>query len=291
MKKNKKLSIEARKSWIGFSFIGIWVVGFLVLYLYPLIMSLVYSVYDLTFKKFVGFKYYDFAFTKDQNFLKNLVSSLETVIYDLPVILILSMIIALLLVQKFKGQGFFKVVFFLPIIMSSGLVLSYLNGDSLSQIMMSGERSGNIFEMNALKETLANIGLSDDLISTIIDFSSNIFNLILQSGVQILLFISGLNAISPSIYEAASIDGCTAWEKYWKITFPLVSPIILVNAVYTLTDNFIRSGNPMMNAIIRQAQATNYSLSTAMSWIYMLIIFIIIGLVFLIFGRKISYIG
>ena len=175
--------------------------------------------------------------------------------------------------------------------MSSGLVLSYLNGDSLSQIMMSGERSGNIFEMNVLNETLANIGLNDDVIATIVSFSSNIFNLILKSGVQILLFIAGLNAISPSIYEAASIDGCTAWERYWKITFPLLSPILLVNAVYTLTDNFITSGNPMMNAIISQARATNYSLSTAMSWIYMVIIFAIIGLVFLIFKRRISYIG
>jgi len=291
MKNKKPMSIESKKSWVGFSFVSIWLIGFLVLYVYPFVMSLVYSVYDLSLKKFVGLKYYSFAFTKDQNFLKNLVGSLQTVIYDLPVILILSMIIALLLVQKFRGQSFFKVVFFLPIIMSSGLVLSYLNGDSLSQIMMSGERSGNIFEMNVLNETLANIGLNDDVIATIVSFSSNIFNLILKSGVQILLFIAGLNAISPSIYEAASIDGCTAWERYWKITFPLLSPILLVNAVYTLTDNFITSGNPMMNAIISQARATNYSLSTAMSWIYMVIIFAIIGLVFLIFKRRISYIG
>ena len=105
MKNKKPMSIESKKSWVGFSFVSIWLIGFLVLYVYPFVMSLVYSVYDLSLKKFVGLKYYSFAFTKDQNFLKNLVGSLQTVIYDLPVILILSMIIALLLVQKIRGQS------------------------------------------------------------------------------------------------------------------------------------------------------------------------------------------
>ncbi len=287
--KKKSLTVEEKKSWVGFSFIIIWLIGFLGLYIYPLIMSLVYSFVDLTKGKFVGLYYYDFALFQNQNFFEDLVTSLKAVIYDMPGITIFSLVIALLLSQKFKGQGFFKVIFFLPIIMSSGQLMSFLNADSLSTIMKSGERSGNTFQLYVLQETLANMGLGDDITEIIFTFINDIFGLVLKSGVQILLFIAGLNSISPAVYEAASIDGCTAWEKFWKITFPLITPIMLVNIIYTLTESFTTS-NAIINSIVREAQATNYSYSTAMSWMYMVVVLSIIGIVFLIFNSRTTYI-
>lgn len=200
------------------------------------------------------------------------------------------MVIALLLNQKFRGRNFFKVIFFLPIIMSSGIILQKLNEDMVSGMIMSGERSDNsAFTLSMLQARLEGMGVNEELVGMIIGTASSVFELALKSSVQILLFLAGLQAIPGSLYEAADMDGCTAWERFWKITFPMITPILIVNFVYALTDNFIATDNPIMARIITEVQNLNFSYSAAMAWIYFLVIGAIIGVCYAIINRRVHY--
>ncbi len=290
----RKIStMEKRSSWIGVSFIIPWIIGFLVFYLYPLVMSLLYSFSNLQVATgemdWLGWANYERAFRSDVNYIPNLVSSLKVIAFDTPGIMVFSMVIALVLNQKFRGQGLFKVIFFLPVIISSGVLLDILNSDMISSILRGGERSsGGTFSLVALEGQLLQFGVGEEIIRTILNTANDVFDLSWKSCVQILLFISGMQSISSSLYEAADIDGCTAWEKYWKITFPLLLPILMVNIVYTLTDNFLSSSNPMMGMILTLSQNLNFSYAAALSWVYFIIISAIIGVVFLVFRKSVS---
>lgn len=296
MAKDKRLTIEERRAWAGFSFITPWIIGFFLLYLYPLLTSLAttFCRLDILVGKmelsWMGFGNYIFAFRQDPTFVRDLIANLKVVAYDLPGTLVFSMVVSLLLTQKFKTNSFFKVIFFLPIIMSSGIILQKLNQDAIANMLMSGERSSNMFKSYLLQRRLEEMGLTSDIIQLITGTANSIFSLALKSSVQILLFIAGLQSISPALYEAAAIDGCTAWEKYWKITFPMLSPIILIALIYTLTDNFISSGNSTMNKIIQEGHNANFAYGSTLAWIYFVIIGAIIGLAYWIFNRRISYI-
>lgn len=290
----RKLTIERRKSLVGVSYIAPWLIGFFLLYLYPLVMSLVYTFSNLNpatgGMTWAGLENYRKLFLVDATFVRDLVTNLKVVAYDLPGTLVFSMVIALLLNQKFRGRNFFKVIFFLPIIMSSGIILQKLNEDMVSGMIMSGERSDNsAFTLSMLQARLEEMGVNEELVGMIIGTASSVFELALKSSVQILLFLAGLQAIPGSLYEAADMDGCTAWERFWKITFPMITPILIVNFVYTLTDNFIATDNPIMARIITEVQNLNFSYSAAMAWIYFLVIGAIIGVCYAIINRRVHY--
>jgi len=290
----KRPSIESRRSRVGFSFIMPWVLGFFLLYLYPLVMSLIYTFNDLNPAtaelSFIGLDNYKRAFLSDADYVRELITNLKVVVYDLPGVLIFSMVIALVLNQKFRSSGFFKVVFFLPIIISSGIIIEKLNQDMVSGMLMSGERSTNMFKLYLFEKGLSELGMGSDIVRLIVDTANSVFGLSWKSCVQILLFIAGLQSIPGSIYEAAEIDGCTAWEKYWKITFPMLAPIIMVNLVYTLTDNFISTGNSTMKMIVEQGRNLNFSYSATLAWVYFVIIGTVIGLAYWIINRRVSYV-
>lgn len=296
MTKAKNMSIESRRAWAGFSFIVPWIIGFFLLYLYPLLTSLAMTFcrLDILVGKmelsWIGLSNYTYAFRQDPTFVRDLITNLKVVAYDLPGTLIFSMVVSLLLTQKFKSNSFFKVIFFLPVIMSSGIILQKLNQDTIANMLLSGERSSNMFKSYLLQQKLEELGMTSDIIALITQMANSVFSLALKSSVQILLFIAGLQAISPALYEAADIDGCTAWEKFWKITFPMLSPIILLTLVYTLTDNFFSAGNTTMSKIIEEGQNANFAYGSTLAWIYFVIIGAVIGLAYWVVNRRISYI-
>ena len=117
-----------------------------------------------------------------------------------------------------------------------------------------------------------------------------IYSVISLSGVQIFIFLAGLNGISPSVYEAAYIEGASGWVAFWKITFPMVSPIIVVNVVYSLIDNFTMSTNETMTYIFDTAFSTfDYGLSGAMAWIYCAVLALVVGAAMLLISRRVVY--
>lgn len=286
----KRSGYEKRKANYGRMFISVWVVGIILLFAVPLIRTVQYSFNTLDFStlqlKAAGFSYYVRMFLKDTAFIKNLTTSLTDLLYQVPIVVLFSMFIAVLLNREFKGRIFFRAVFFLPVVVMSGVVFTILRGDTQSAEMMAQSGSN-------VSEAFNNLGALKDLLSTfgagtaVIDFMSKVVDRTLDtvwlSGVQILLFLAGLQSVSPALYEAARIEGATKWEEFWKITFPMLIPVLLVCIIYSIIDSFTSQSNAVMN-YIRETSFGNfeYSYGCAMSVVYSLIILLVIGLIYLI---------
>lgn len=291
----KRLSIESKKKWIGFSFITPWVLGFFFLYLMPLVESLVYSFHFLQVEEtgfkmtYVGIQNYKDAFLSDPDFFKSLVQSVQNLVYQVPMILVFSLIIALVLNQKFRGRLVARAIFFVPVIIASGIVIHILNGDTASALIKAGEKSSNIFKVAMFTQTLQEVGMPAEMVSLITTTVNSIFELSWRSGVQILLFLAGLQSVSVSLYEAADMDGCTAWERFWKITFPILSPVILVNMVYTITDSFITYTNSTMVLILDNGRKMEFAYSATLAWIYFLVIIVILAIAYFAVNRRVAY--
>lgn len=296
MKKLKRhIPYERRKMWVGIGFISPWIIGFLFFCLNPLVQSLVYTFHDLRITengfdmKFLGWENYQYLFHSHPDFIPTLTSSLSGILYQVPSILVFALIVGMLLNQKFRGRTIARAVFFLPVIIASGVVIDILNGDAMSSLIMSGEKNSSLFTVSAFQTLLYDLGLPQQIVEFVISVSNNIFALTWQSGIQILLFIAGLQTVPPQLYEAASIDGCTAWESFWKITFPILTPIIIINLIYTITDNFTSYTNKTMVLILQSGQDLKFSMSSTMAWIYFVVILLVIGAIYRIADKRVVY--
>lgn len=267
-KAKKGITLKTRNALTGYLFMLPWIIGFLAFTLYPLIFSirLAFNQVDLSNGldfSFQGFKYFKTVWGEDVDFKLNLAGTLTQIGFSTPVILVLALIIALLLNNKFPLRTLYRVIFFFPVVVMSGPAISELL--SAHYINFSQE-SPAIFQF---------LGMMPKFLQTPVLYVLNNLVLILWfSGVQILIFLAGLQKISPDIYDAAAIDGAGAWEKFWKITLPFVAPMILLNAVYTIIDIANYANNSVNKQISGSIVSSDglYSLSAAMSWIYFLII-------------------
>ena len=293
--KGSRFGYEQKKKWAGFLFILPWLVGFLTLFLRPILSSVRYSVTDATITEgmkgdFIGLSLYVKAFSSDQKFGQYLTAELGGFAYHVPVILCFSLFLAVILNQRFHGRTVMRAIFFIPVICGSGVILQIMSGDAMSQSVISGARSSMLYQSSALEQILLNTGLSDDLVKTLTGIVSDIFNLTWKSGLQILLFISGLNAIPPHLYEAAHVEGATSWESFWKITLPMVSPIVIVNLIYTVIDGFTDYQNSVMTYILDFGKRLEFSYSAALSWIYFVLVGAIVGIVYAVINRRVTYV-
>jgi len=286
MKKWFRLNMRRRNFVEGYSFVAIWIIGFFLFMAMPLGMSLYYSFQHLTpsgqglIAEYAGAYYYISAFTKDVNFLPLLRTTVVTMLYQVPLILIFAMFSALLLNQKFRGRFLFRGIFFLPVIIASGAILRELLEQGAAQIPIFSQ-SDLIFALNDFMPT--------GILMPLLEFADQLLLVMWDSGVQILIFLAGLQTIPASLYEAAKCDGATPWESFWKITFPMLMPMIFVNTLYSIVNSFTKTDNQMMNHIIENVFRNNeYAYGSAMGWIYFVIVFFIIGLVFLLFRRSLA---
>jgi len=293
-KQRPLLSYEKKKSLVGYLFLIPWAVGAFFFLIWPLFESVLYSIGDLRIGQdygveITGFQHYIKAFTEDSTFLPLLTGSLPPVLYQVPIIVLLSLFLALLLNRKFFGRTVIRGVFFLPIIIANGVVISILNGDVYSGNLMANASVSNMFNSEMLGLFFAELQGMQDLLNLVIGFVDSIFNLLWKSGIQTLLFITALQSIPVSMYEAAKMEGGTSWEIFWKITLPMVSPTILLNIVYTIIDTFSDPGNRIVKYVNDFARAGDFNYSSALIWIYTLIILVIVGLCYLIINRFVYY--
>jgi len=211
-------------------------------------------------------------------------------------ILIFSLFMAVMLNQKMVGRAAFRAIFFVPVILATGLVDSALQGTYSSMDGMAIEDGAseesaadqlvNVMDIQRLFQGMA---IGDGLLNYVTEAINNIYDIVNRSGVQMLIFLAGLQSISPAIYESVSIDGATAWETFWKITFPMISPMILVNAVYTIIDSFTAGSNKVISYIAGEYSGSAGVLSSAMSWIYFTVVILIIAAFAGIFSSFIFY--
>ncbi len=294
-KKKSRMSYEKRKRLYGYGFLGLWLIGTVVFFIVPVIDSLIYSFQNVVpgaGREWVGFRNYTESFAKDPYFRTYLVDELGEMLKTTPVILIFSLFSAVLINQKFRGRGFVRAVFFLPVIVASGPVYSVITGDMSTSGTEGAAQFSTVFETDMVTDLLeftGIYGLSQTLTETIRHTIDSIFAIVWRSGIQILIFLAALQNIPPSAREAAQLEGATAWEYFWKITFPYVSPMILANLIFTVIDSFTDSGNRVMTRIIAMQSDWKYGLAASMVWSYFGIVILVVGFIFLIAGRHVYY--
>ncbi len=290
-KKRKIASLDKRKARVGWLFVLPFVIGFVCIYLPIIIDSIWYTFHYLKIIPTGGFilepagiENYRDALFKDAGFVQTLVSGIGELVIDIPAILLFSLFMAVLLNQKMMGRAAFRAIFFLPVILATGFMTSLSLMDTSSDVMGGGIDNGsggsaadNIVSAIDIEALFENMKVGQGLTEYVAEMVNKIYDIVNRSGVQMLIFLSGLQSISPAIYEACKIDGASGWETFWKITFPMISPMILVNAVYTVIDAFTTESNTVMAYI--QSSSMGEDVQGAMSWLYFLIVMLIIGAV------------
>lgn len=294
--KSVRLSFQSKKSLAGFLFVLPWILGVAAFYVRPLIESVTYSLSDVSLAQNglnirpVGFENYIALFRSDPDFVRMFTETLGSMLYRVPLIIVLGIFIAILLNQHFKGRLFYRVVFFLPVIVASGYMFNIITGDAAHTIMQSDTaQQSSLFSADATRELLLQFGISETVQDTLLGYASSIFNLLWCSGVQILLFLAGLQGIPSYLREVADMEGITSWQYFWKITFPMLSPIILLNTIYTIVDGFTDASNVLMEKIYDLSMGMQFSTAAAMSWTYFVAVLLIVGALYLIVGRKVFY--
>ena len=270
-------TIPAKRARTGFLFILPFIIGFIFFMLKPLYVSMqmslsryVINTGEMTWNNFYN---YNYAFNTDPDYNRMLVDEISRMAINVIATLVMSFVIAVILNQKFKGRILCRIIFFLPVILSSGVLPGIeTSSSSLNLINSMSQAMGDSSGVNisaALENLLSVSGVASQVFDVIFQMIDAIYDIVMASGIQIIVFLSGLQSISPSLYEAADVEGCSAWESFWKITFPMVSPLLLVNCIYTIVDFFMKNDNRVMERISTVMYSDfNFGVSSAMSWIY-----------------------
>lgn len=302
MKKPKfRLTMRQRRSVTGLMFVMPFVIGLLLFILRPMITSIQMSFSKVNLNgaaggftmEFVGWANFLQALTIDKDFNRLLTESVRDTLIDGVCIIIFSLIIAVILNRKFPGRGAVRAIFFMPVILASGVVLGMEKSNLLLQGIqdLQSASTNTTITTTAQELLLGALGnTAGELISLIMNIINHFYDIVVASSIQTVIFLSALQTINPSIYEAAEMEGCGAWEKLWKITIPLLSPMILVNWIYTIIDRFVRADNQLMTKILDCITETlDYGFSSAMAWIYCLCMVALIGVSSLIISRMVYY--
>lgn len=290
MKKKKYQSIENVKSKYGLLFVSHWIVGFVLLFLFPLVQSIVYSFSDVTLNsdgvktEFIGLETYKYYLREDPEFFKNLFSDIGSLVYSLPIILLLSLVIAIILNQNFKGRLFFRALYFVPVIIASGVVMDLLVVQD-EETIAAGVNTAITSSLFDVEDVMGWFNLPESIAEYVKIIINNIFDLLWNCGIQTVLFIAGLQSIPKSLYEASRVEGATKWEEFWFITFPMLGSVTFLVAVFTIVDTFV---NTQRNVIILATSLMEkgiYDSSSTMLWIYFLSVGLIMGVFMYLYNR------
>ena len=304
-------TIQARRARTGTLFILPLIIGFLLFMVRPLYLSFLMSlskvvVVEGTMSPFninlnllgknlvLPLGNYNYAFVSDPDFNKMLVDEIGRMAINTIATLVMSFVIAVILNQNFKGRTICRIIFFLPVILSSGVLPGIESQNAYFNLMTSisdavGQSSG-VDLSKSLQQLLSVSGVAQNVFDVIFQMIDSIYDIIMASGIQIIVFLTGLQSISPSLYEAAEVEGCSAWESFWKITFPMVSPLLLVNCIYTIIDFFMKNDNKVMEHIntVMYGTQMDFGAASAESWIYFGVALVFIGISTFIITRAVK---
>ena len=299
--KRRNRSLEVKQRRMGYVFVAPLMVGMLAFVAFPVIQSLFFSFSKLNVVAsgyrldFLGIENYRYIFAVDPDFRTMVLGSLRDMLINVPVVILFSFFVASLLNQKFHGRSLVRAILFLPVIIASGVVESVDKADAFSSLLSSGAQTAGASAVGEqLSEKLIvylqQLNISPQITNFIIDTVSRVYDIAIMSAVPIIIFLAGLQSVSPSLFEASYIEGATKWEVFWKISLPMVSPLILVSVIYCIIDSFTNVSNPVISRIHSSAyDSLNFGLSSAMAWSYMLIILAVLGIVYKLVSRFIFY--
>ena len=291
MKQKKIRGIESLKSRYGFMFVLPWLIGSIIFFAVPLLQSFLYSFSDVTVEqggmslKFVGLEHYDTLINKDPQYLTNVSESLVPILYSLPLIVLISMVLGVLLNQKFKGRLFFRALYFLPVIIATGAVIEILFTTTSRDI--GGSSTSDSFSANMLSvtEIMRWLDLPQKVAVYVKSAIGSIFDLVWHTGIQTVLVIAGLQSIPSTLYEASKVEGANKWEEFWFITFPMLSRVTLLVSIFTIVELFEDKTSPIMSNVYSMMNGGKYDQSSAMLWIFFAIVGLVMGLVIFLYNR------
>lgn len=294
-RRRKTNKMERREAVAGYAFISIWLIGLIFLFLRPLGMAFYYAFQEMSITaegmvyEFVGFENFIYKFRDDVYFFDSTVwPGLSKFVIEVPICVIFSLFIAIVLNQKFKGRTFARALFFLPVIITSGIAIQVLRSYGMDTSMET--ENAYLFSSNGVAQLLSSAGLPSAIVDIFTQISDRIFDIVWMSGIQIILYLSGLQGIPASEYEAAQIEGATAWECFWKITWVRISPITLVVVVYSLIDSFTNVSNVMIKFVYEEYSVRgNLGGSSALGLSYCMVAFLIIILVYALTSKHVFY--
>ncbi len=296
--KNKLAGLQKRKAISGYLFISPFIFGFLVFMIKPLFESCYMSFCNVNLeagkvtKTLAGLVNYKYALRVDPEYFRLLTEEISRMMVYSLAIIVFSFFVALILNQKFHGRALVRAIFFLPVILSSGVIIGLeSNNQLMANLAQTIEDSASGVSVTAaLESILRTAGVGVRAYEKVFEVIDNIYDVALASGIQIIIFLSGLQTISSSMYEAADIEGCTKWESLWKITFPMISSLFLVNWIYTVVDFCMRSDNSVIEKIQTvMVQNQEYGNASAMSWIYFLIVLAFVGITSFFISKRVYY--
>lgn len=292
----KKIKYRTKRKLNAFLYTLPWIIGFILFFAVPIVNTIIYSFSSVGVKDTggmilapTGVTNYISLFTEQvtaagsRTFAQLFTDENVNLFINAPIIVIFSLFLAILANMNFKGRGFVRVIFFLPIVLGLDVITEMITvstGGDLVALRGTGIFSQGIAARMLLKYT----SIDADIILTVTDFVDNIFNLMSQAGVQTLIYLAGLQSISPSLYEVAKIEGATTYETFWKVTLPMIGNISVFVIVYTIVEIFLSS--PIAEEVYAFAfQKSNIGVGSALSVVYMLNVLLILLLILLI-SRK-----
>ncbi len=287
--KKKVKGIESLRRKYGYSFVAHWIFGLIMFFFIPLIYSICYAFSDITITdngfslKYVGFENFKVALLENAEYLDLVRDSIGSMFYSLPMIVALSLILAVLLNQKYRGRTIMRIIFFLPVIIESSVIVSLLSGPSINApIFDFTAEGGGFIDYSAV---FANMQLPSQISDFLTFFLSNTVSLTWSCGVQIILFLAGLQGIPASLYEVSKIEGANKWDEFWQITVPMLRHVLSLVIIYTMISQFTSSNNKVVSTATDLMKELKYNMASAMLWFYFVIVLAVIGLVLALYNR------
>ena len=280
--KQKFWNLKRKENMNGYLFILPWLIGMAALFIFPIYRSLemsfsnIINYTDYTVE-FVGLLHYKNALTADAEYLNSFISQIKNMLQTIPFVNVFSLLIAVMLNRKFKGRTLFRAIFFLPVILGSGFAMSMLMNQKVDQEAMETVKQ-------VLLPRQVAIYLGEELTNAISVFLNLISTILWKCGVPIVIYLAGLQGVPTSLYEAARVDAATEWEMFWLITLPMITPMMLLNMVFTIVDSFTDSQNWFLRLIERTSFSGDfeYEYAAAMSWIFFVWVIVLVAIIFLI---------
>jgi len=297
----KQMSLKNKRSLVGYGFISPFLIGMLLIFGPSVIKAVMFSLNDIVMDPaggyelvWAGFKYYSESLD-DPWFYPQLLNTFWRLVYNVPLVIAFSFFIAAILNKDFKGRTFVRAILFLPVVISAGILARVDSAGALTEFSQSSQVSDAVAAID-ITNVIVDLGIPNGIVNVITTSIARIYEVITSSGVQILIFLAAMQSISPSLYEASTMEGATGWENFWKITFPMLSPYILTCTVYTVIDLVSSFKSPVMEVIqsISEGNASGnvyvqYSSSIAMSFIFFGVAALVLLVVAFLVSRLVFY--
>lgn len=283
-------TLEQRRESMGYAFILPWVIGVSLFFIYPMAQSLVFLFNKVEILagdmllQYVGMDNIYQVFMVDEMNLRLMVENVGSTFLNAVLVVLFSLIVAILINKPFRGRGICRALLALPILVSSSVLMQMFEEDLFRLSVESGAQA-SVFSGQIIENLLVKMGFSWEMVWDFTDIVARIMDLIWQSGIQILLFVAGMQAIPSSYMEVCQIEGATPWQSFWRVTFPLISPFLQLNFIFAVIDSFTLYSNPVIVKINEYFQSLEYSYGMALSIAYFIGILLLLGIIMKLMTR------